>query len=91
MHTRAHTNHPEHAASFHFRNAAWCHQYSYKHTYLIRQSITAAQIRGRKHPDHLADSCKRLSINQIATGLRLSWCIMDFFSCLQLFKYTLIF
>ena len=30
------------------------------------------------HPDHLADSCKRSSINRMAAGSRLSWCIMDF-------------
>jgi len=34
---------------------------------------------GRKYPDCLADSCKRLSVNQVAAGSRLSWCIMDFF------------
>ena len=42
----------------------------------------------RKYPDHLADSCKRSSVNRMAADLRLSWCIMDFFSCLQLFKHT---
>ena len=34
---------------------------------------------GRKCPDRLADSCKCLSVNQMAAGLRLSRCIMDFF------------
>ena len=33
----------------------------------------------RKYPDRLADSCKCLSVNQMAAGSRLSWCIMDFF------------
>ena len=46
------------------------------------------QKAGSKYPDHLADSCKRSSVNWMAAGLRLSWCIMDFFSCLQLFKHT---
>ena len=29
-------------------------------------------------PDHLADSCKRSSVNRMAAGSRLSWCIVDF-------------
>jgi len=45
---------------------------------------------GRKYPDRLADSCKHLSVNQMAAGLRLSWCIIDFFSCLQLLKHTVL-
>ena len=45
---------------------------------------------GRKYPDHLADYCKRSSVNQMAAGSRLSWCIMDFIPCLQLFKYTVL-
>ena len=44
----------------------------------------------RKYPDRLADSCKHLSVNWMAVGSRLSWCIMDFFSCLQLFKHTVL-
>ena len=44
----------------------------------------------RKYPDLLADSCKRSSVNRMAAGSRLSWCIMDFFSCLQLFKRTVL-
>jgi len=44
---------------------------------------------GRKCPDRLADSCKRSSVNRMAAGSRLSWCIMDFFSYLHLFKHTL--
>ena len=32
----------------------------------------------RKYPDRLADSCKRSSVNWMAAGSRLSWCIMDF-------------
>ena len=43
---------------------------------------------GRKYPNRLADSCRRSSVNQMAAGLGLSWCIMDFFSCLQIFKHT---
>jgi len=29
-------------------------------------------------------------VNWMAAGSRLSWCIMDFFSCLQLFKHTVL-
>jgi len=36
------------------------------------------------------NSCKRSSINQMAAGSRLSWCIMEFFSSLQLFKHTVL-
>ena len=45
---------------------------------------------GRKYPDRLADSCKRSSVNRMAAGSRLSSCILDFFSCLQLFKHTVL-
>ena len=45
---------------------------------------------GRKYPDHLADSCKSSSVNWMAAGSRLSWCIMIFFSCQQLFKHTVL-
>ena len=45
---------------------------------------------GRKYPDRRADSCKHSSVNRMAAGSRLSWCIMDFFSCLQLFKHTVL-
>ena len=31
-----------------------------------------------------------LNVNWMAAGSRLSWCIMDFFSCLQLFKHTVL-
>ena len=43
-------------------------------------------IAGRKHPDCLADSCKRLSVNQMAADLRLSRCNHGFFTFLQLFQ-----
>ena len=42
------------------------------------------------YSDRLADFCKRSSVNRMAAGSRLSWCIMDFFSCLQLFKHTVL-
>ena len=45
---------------------------------------------GRKYLDRLSDSCKWSSVNWMAAGLRLSWCIMDYFSCLQLFKHTVL-
>ena len=50
--------------------------------------LVALKKAGRKYPNHLADSCKRSSVNRMAAGSRLSWCIMDFFSSLQLFKHT---
>jgi len=43
----------------------------------------------RKHPDHLADSCKRSSINRMAAGSRLQVQVMDFFSFHLLFKHAL--
>jgi len=48
----------------------------------------ACLIKTSAYPDRLADSCKRSSVNRMAAGSRLSWCNMDFFSCLQLFKHT---
>ena len=41
-----------------------------------------------KYLDRLADSSKCSNINRMVAGSRLSWCIMDFISCLQLFKHT---
>jgi len=45
---------------------------------------------GIKYPDCLAYSCKRSSVNWMTADSRLSWCIMDFFSCLQLFKHIVL-
>ena len=43
----------------------------------------------RKHPDCLADSCKRLSVNRMAAGLRLQVQVMDFSFFHLLFKHAL--
>ena len=40
--------------------------------------------RGKKHPDCLADSCKQMSVYQMAAGLRLSRCNHGFSSFLNL-------
>ena len=56
--------------------------------FLMLARIQLLKKAGRKYPYRLVDSCKRSSVNQIVAGSRLSWCIMDFFSCLQLFKHT---
>ena len=37
----------------------------------------------KKHPNHLADSCKHLSVNRMAAGSRLSRCNHGFFSSFQ--------
>ena len=44
----------------------------------------------RKHPDRLADSCKRLSINRMAASSRLPTVgpVRDFLSLLHLFKHN---
>ena len=45
----------------------------------------------REKSDHLVDSCKRLSINWMAEGLRLYLGpVMEFFSFLNLLKHTLL-
>ena len=38
------------------------------------------KITRRKHPDHLVDSCKRLSVNRMAAGSRLPRWIFSPFS-----------
>ena len=43
----------------------------------------------RKHPDCLADSCKRSSVNRTAAGLRLQVQVMDFSFFHLLFKHAL--
>ena len=43
----------------------------------------------RKHPDRLADSCKRSSVNRMAAGSRLQVQVMDFFFFHLLFKHAL--
>jgi len=43
----------------------------------------------RNHPDRLADSCKRLSVNRMAAGSRLQVQVMDFFFFDLLFKHAL--
>ena len=37
------------------------------------------KLAGRKHPDRLADFCKRSSVNWMAAGSRLSKCSHNFF------------
>ena len=49
------------------------------------------KITRKKHSDCLVDSCKHLSINQMAAGSRLLGNfgpVMDFFSFLKLFKLS---
>ena len=68
----------------------WIGQPAYIENLLKRQGMQYMKKAGRKYPEHLADSCKRSSVNRMAAGSRLSWCIRDFFSCLQLFKHTVL-
>jgi len=63
----------------------WKISYLYQKQHRVGTMLLYMKKAGRKYPDRLADSCKRLSVNQMAAGSRMSWCIMDFFSCLQLF------
>ena len=48
------------------------------------------KITRRKHPDHLVDSCKRLSINRMAAGLRLPRSSHGFFLLSPTFQTHLI-
>ena len=43
------------------------------------------KLGGRKHPDHMGDSYKRLSINWM-TACRFEAAIMDFYSFLHLYQ-----
>ena len=46
------------------------------------------KITRRKHPDHLVDSCKRLSVNRMASGSRLPRFSHGFFSPFSDFSNT---
>ena len=48
------------------------------------------EIDKEKHPDCLADSCKRLSVNQMAAGSRLPRSSHGFFSPFSTFSNTLL-
>ena len=50
---------------------------------------TTAISSRRKHPDRLADSCKRSSVNRMAAHSRLQVQVMDFFLFHLLFKHAL--
>ena len=54
-------------------------EFAMRHPRVLFSYTCGYKYTGRKYPDHLADFCKRLSVNRMAASSRLSWCIIDFF------------
>ena len=50
--------------------------------------VSFKELARRKHPDYLADSCKRLSVNQMAAGSRLPRSSHGFFLLSPTFHFV---